>query len=284
MASNTELEYKQNIDAMPSLDRQSEAPTSRMYNDAYDRDSLRSSSLRPDDRGMNLPGLERNFGLLEYNRPGGSDFDYRRQGGSSYDFRPYLSNVYGCGCNGGEGCSCWDRSKNYYNQDVDPNNMICGLDAEGKYHGPASWRNRLFNGRSDRFNQRSQDVDPNTMICGLDADGKYHGPSSWKNRLFNGQSRSVCGPDGCYPMDQSRNYYNGRQADQVCGMDQSGKFYGDNRGMSRGTRYSFNGEGESGAGAGDCSGGSCSGGPLRTLGRIATFPIRAIGRLLGRHR
>ncbi len=241
MSSTTEIECKEKIDAMPSLEGQQEAPTSRIYADAYNKDSLRSDSLRPGDKSLSLPGLPKEFGLVEYNARGGNDFDYRRQGGSSYDFRPYLSNVYGCNCNGG--CSCWDRSQNYFN------------------------------------NTGQRGYDQNQMVCGLDANGKYHGPQDWQQRLFNGQ-RSVCGPGGCYPMDQTRNYYNGRHSDQSSGMDQSSKYYGDRR--SLGPRYNFNQNGADGNGngtAGDCSGGSCGGGG-GMVRNLASF----LGRLFGRHR
>jgi hypothetical protein len=283
MSSTTEIECKEKIDAMPSLEGQTEAPTSRIYADAYNKDTLRTDSLRPGDRSFNLPGLSKEFGLVEYNARGGNDFDYRRQGGNSYDFRPYLSNVYGCNCDGG--CSCWDRSQNYFNnkgqKGYDQNQMVCGLDANGKYHGPQDWQQKLFNGRSQQNFNSSREYDPNHMICGLDSNGKYHGPQEWQQRLFSGQ-RSVCGPGGCYPMDQTRNYYNGRHSDQASGMDQSSKFYGDRR--SLGPRYNFNqndgnGNGSGNGSAGDCSGGSCSGGG--GIGRnIASF----LGRLFGRGR
>lgn len=278
MSSSTEFQHIEKIDQLPSLEAPIEAPDTKMRSEAYDRDSTVRINMRAEQQasGTKLDGL---FNLVEYNARGGNDFDYRRQGGRSYDFRPYLSNVYGCSCDGnGGGCSCWDRSRNYFNQDTNPNKMVCGLDAEGKYHGPASWNQRLFGGRQARdYNSRSSsEYDPNHMICGLDASGRYHGPKEWEQRLFgnNPERRSVCGPGGCYPMDQSRNYYHGRHSAETSGLGQSSQFYGDRSGLARGTHYRSNNDDGSGQ-AGDCNGGGCNGGGNKGLAR------NLISRLLG---
>jgi hypothetical protein len=272
MSSSTELQRPENIDAIPSVEKPSEVTDTRMYTDAYDRNSRYANSAKEGDR-FNFASMANNFSLVEFNKQGGTDFDYRKEGGSSYDFRPYLSQVYGCGCgcDKGGGCSCWDRSMNFFNQNTDTNKMICGLDANGKYYGPEGWRQYLFGDRSGRggFNQNGG-FDSNQMICGLDAEGRYHGPASWRNRLFGpqGQRSAVCGPDGCYPMDQSRNYYNGRLSEGNAGGDQSGLYYGGRRGMQR---YNFNNrEGEPGSdgqSSGGCSSGSCGGGSNRGFAR-----------------
>src|SRR5271170_3091845 len=88
MTSTTE--YVDKIDPIPSFDKPVEAPTGRMYADAYDRNSLRTSTFRPEETSFNLGNLARNFGIVEYNKPGGTDFDYRRQGGQNYDYRNYV--------------------------------------------------------------------------------------------------------------------------------------------------------------------------------------------------